>query len=104
MDTSGFEEMLASGRDNALLRFTMGSALYRQGQFEDAAKHLKKALKYNPQHSATWKLYGRVLVELGRDDDALTTFKQGIEVAMGRGDVQAVKEMTVFLRRLEKAP
>jgi len=102
MDTSALEEMLESGQDNALLRFAMGSASCRLGKFEEAKTHLQKALEYNPQHSATWKLYGRVLTELGKTDDAVTTFKQGIEVAREQGDVQTVKEMNVFLKRLEK--
>jgi len=100
MDVTRFEAMLKSGQDNALLRFTMGSAFYKLGKFDEAETHLQKALEYNPEHSATWKIYGRVLTALGKTDDAIATFKRGIAVATAQGDVQTAKEMNVFLKRL----
>ncbi len=35
-------------------------------------------------------------------DDAISAFEKGIEVAEGRGDIQAAKEMKVFLKRLAR--
>jgi Tfp pilus assembly protein PilF len=95
------EAMLAKGRDSALLRYGLGSAYLQQGQAEKAATHLEKALTHDPSYSAAWKLYGKALAELGRGEDARQAFGQGIQVAERRGDVQAAKEMRVFLKRLE---
>ena len=53
-------------------------------------------------YSAAWKLYGKVLTELGRDAQAMAVYEKGIEAAETRGDKQAVKEMQVFLKRLRK--
>ena len=47
-------------------------------------------------------LLGRALTEAGQDDGARRAYEKGIDVAAGKGDVQAAKEMTVFLRRLDK--
>ena len=98
----GLEKLLASGQDNALLRFGLGNAFLREENHAAAAEHLSRAVEHNPQYSAAWKLLGKALAEGGRSAEALAAYRQGITVAEGRGDVQAAKEMTVFARRLEK--
>lgn len=97
-----FEAMLAQGRDDALLRFGLGSEYLRRGEHEAAARHLARALEHDRAYSAAWKLYGKALAECGRADDAMDAYRSGIEAAEAKGDVQAAKEMRVFLRRLEK--
>jgi predicted Zn-dependent protease len=94
--------MLDAGRDNALLRFSLGSEFLKAGNPELAAEHLRAAVKHDPAYSAAWKLLGRALTESGRPTDALAAYREGIRVAEGKGDKQAAKEMTVFARRIEK--
>ncbi len=101
MDKETLEKMIEQGQDNALLRFTLGSLCLKKGKIEDALPHLEQALKLNPKHSATWKAYGKALTRAERNQDALEAYRQGIEVAQSLGDIQAVKEMQVFLGRLE---
>lgn len=96
------ESMLAAGRDDALLRFTLGSA-YLDEQPARAAEHLARAVALDPDYSAAWKIYGKALAAAGRDEEAKHAYRQGIATAERRGDVQAAKEMKVFLRRLERA-
>ncbi|RDI98991.1 tetratricopeptide repeat protein [Dyella solisilvae] len=89
-------------RDGALLRFSLGNALLSAGDAADAVSELRQALRFDPNYSAAWKLLGKAC--LAQDDKAGATeaWRQGIAVAQARGDKQAEKEMTVFLRRLEK--
>ena len=103
MDTAKLEAMLAHSEDNALLRFTLGNALFQQKKYAQAEPHLARAVELDPNYSAAWKIYGRTLGATGKLSEAITTFKQGIAVAEQRGDIQAAKEMTVFLRRAEKS-
>lgn len=98
-----FENMLASGKDNALLRFSLGNAYLGAGEPARAVPHLYKAVEHDPKYSAAWKLLGRALNESGDAQAALQAYRQGIEVAQDKGDVQAAKEMTVFARRIEKS-
>ncbi len=98
-----FEKLLASGTDNAMLRFSLGSAYYQAGELERATAHLEQAVNQNPAYSAAWKMYGKALAEAGRTLEAMEAFAKGIECADEKGDVQAAKEMRVFLRRLETA-
>ncbi|PIF08537.1 tetratricopeptide repeat protein [Janthinobacterium sp. 13] len=96
------EKLLAQGRDNALLRFGLGDACLKEHDAQQAALHLTQATAQQPGYSAAWKLLGKALHQLGRLDDAQAAWITGMTVAQQQGDLQAVKEMTVFLNRLQK--
>ena len=98
-----FEAMLASGRDNALLRFSLGLQYLKAGEAARAASHLKSAVEQDAEYSAAWKLLGKALAETGAVVEAADAYRNGIAAAERRGDKQAAKEMAVFLRRLEKS-
>ena len=95
-------EMLTSGTDNALLRYTLGQALLKQGDVPEAVEHLRRAIALDPGYSAAWKLYGKALQAADDPDGAARAFETGIETAERNGDIQAAKEMKVFLKRLRK--
>lgn len=91
--------MLQRGQDTPLLRFGLGHQYFKSGHWEAALEHLAVALQQDPTYSAAWKLYGRALLQAGRKAEAATALEQGIVVAEGHGDIQAIKEMRVFLKR-----
>jgi Tfp pilus assembly protein PilF len=93
--------MLASGRDNALLRFSIGNAYLKHGDAANAAIHLRRAVEHDPHYSAAWKLLGKALADNEAWREALAAYQQGIAVAEARGDKQAAKEMGVFAKRIE---
>jgi len=95
-------KLVGTVRDGALLRFSLGSEYLKSADFEPAIAHLAAAVEKDPGYSAAWKLLGRALGESGRTGEALAAYRKGIEVAQGKGDRQAAKEMAVFARRLEK--
>lgn len=96
------EELLALGRDSALLRFGLGDTYLKDHDAEQAAIHLAQATVQQPGYSAAWKLLGKALHQLGRLDEAESAWTTGVTVARQQGDLQAAKEMTVFLKRLQK--
>lgn len=98
-----FEAMLAAGRDNALLRFSLGNEYLKAGDATKAAEHLRRAVEHDPKYSAAWKLLGKALTDAESWQDALDAYRKGIAVAEARGDKQAAKEMGVFARRIEAA-
>ena len=97
---SNLQSMLEQGQDNALLRFGLGNAYLKAKDYEQAVIHLALALKHDPDYSAAWKLYGKALVGAGNNNEAINAYQQGIEIAENKGDIQAVREMNVFLKRL----
>jgi tetratricopeptide (TPR) repeat protein len=100
---ASFERMLASGKDSALLRFSIGNEYAKAGDWPSAVEPLAKAVAMDPQFTAAWKIYGRALQENGRPREALAAYRAGIDVAARKGDRQAEKEMQVFARRIERA-
>ena len=97
------EALLSRGTDNALLRFGLANEYLKLGKTEQAIGHLRKALAHDPKYSAAWKCLGKTLADSGRIDDARAAYENGIKAAEGKGDVQAAKEMRVFLNRLQKS-
>mgnify|MGYP001792039733 CR=1 FL=1 len=97
-----FERMLASGKDSALLRYSIGSEYAKANDWPGAIDALSQAVALDPTYTAAWKLYAKVLEQAGRHAEALDAYRRGIVVARQRGDRQAEKEMTVFARRIER--
>ncbi len=89
-------------RDGALLRFSLGNALLGEGAVAAAIAELERALVFDPAYSAAWKLLGKACLDAGQPGAAADAWHRGIAAASQRGDKQAEKEMTVFLRRLQK--
>lgn len=96
------ETMLHRGQDNALVRYGLGNEYLKLNEFERAAEHLKKAVEFDPKYSAAWKLLGQALASSRQAALAVEAYETGIRVADEKGDVQAAKEMRVFLKRLQK--
>lgn len=96
------ETMLADGQNNALLRFSLGSAYLHAGAYASAIKHLSRAIELDKSYSAAWKLYGKALQKNGQINDAISVYESGIAIAEKNGDIQAAKEMKVFLKRLKQ--
>ncbi len=97
-----FKSLLKKGNDNELLRYSLGRAYVKESDFAQAIIHLQKAVEFNPSFSAAWKLYAKALVANKQDNEAIIAYEKGIRVAEENGDMQAAKEMRVFLKRLKK--
>src|SRR5690606_25364541 len=93
---------LGGPRDGALLRYSLGNALLAQGDAAGAVRELRAALDFDATYSAAWKSLGHALVAAGDTAAAADAWQRGSEVADAHGDVQAGKEMAVFLKRVKK--
>lgn len=96
------EKMLAQGRDNPMLRFGLGKGYLDAGDAERAVLHLRRCVEQDRKYSAAWKLLGKALQNSGDHAGARDAWEQGLVAAQAHGDKQAEKEMTVFLRKLDK--
>jgi len=97
-----FEAMLSRGQDSDMLRFTLGSAYYKEKRYAEANTHLTHAIELNPAYSSAWKVLGRVLADDGQLDKALEAFDAGLAAAQANGDKQVEKEIKVFRKRVVK--
>jgi Tfp pilus assembly protein PilF len=96
------ESLLKKEQDNALIRYSLGNEYLRAKKFSEAIKHLHKAVEFDPDYSAAWKLYGKALAANNQINEAIKAYEKGITVAGKKGDIQATREMQVFLKRLKK--
>jgi Tfp pilus assembly protein PilF len=96
------ETMLLKGQDNALIRYSLGNEYLRAKKYSEAIRHLDRAIELDPDYSAAWKLYGKALTSNNQFNEAVKAYEKGIAVAEKKGDIQAAKEMKVFLKRLKK--
>ncbi|WP_347261694.1 hypothetical protein [Rudaea sp.] len=94
--------MCGSARDGALLRMSIANALLERDDVPAAVAELREALRFDAGYSAAWKLLGKTLAAAGDSAAAIDAYRSGIAAAIARGDKQAEKEMTVFLRRLTR--
>ncbi|QIL79514.1 tetratricopeptide repeat protein [Diaphorobacter sp. HDW4A] len=101
--TQRLEAMLASGKETSLLRYTLGKNYIEAEQFERAREHLERAVELDPNYSVAWKFLGKAALELGDREASRAAWNRGLACAEARGDAQVVKELGVFLRRLDKS-
>lgn len=97
------ELMLERGQDSPLLRFALGQECLKTGDLVTAIDHLRQAVDQNPRYSAAWKALGDAHARTGSADRAAEVYERGIVAAREAGDIQAAREMEVFLKRLAKA-
>lgn len=103
MSIAVLQSLLVKGTDNALLRFGLGKSYLDAGDAQAAVEHLQRCVSFDEGYSAAWKLLGKALNACADSEGARKAWLRGIEVAQAKGDKQAEKEMSVFLRKLDKA-
>ncbi len=99
---TNLEKLLGGPRDGALLRYSLGNEWLKAEDPVRAAGYLREAVERDARYSAAWKLLGKALLAAGDAAAARTAWREGIAAAEAKGDIQAAKEMRVFLKRLER--
>jgi len=102
VDIESLRKMTGTPRDSAMLRLTLARLLLEMEQFSEAESHLLTAVEMNPAYTAAWKALGSVRLLMKNPAGAARSWSHGIEAARQNGDKQAEKEMTVFLKRLQR--
>jgi predicted Zn-dependent protease len=97
-----FRKLLEKDPSNPMIIYSLGSELFKEGRYEEARDLLQRAIQNKPDYSVAYRMLGRAYYELHENAEARNVFLKGKEVAQGNGDLQTVKEIDVFLRRLEK--
>lgn len=97
---NNLKTLLGTERENSLLHHSIGNEYFKLQDFDHAETHFRQALSLDPQFSAAWKLLGKTLAAAGKPLEAVGVYNQGIGVAEKKGDIQAAREMKVFMKRL----
>lgn len=97
-----FRRLLERDPENPMVLYSLGNEMFKEEKYVEARGYLDKAVRNKPDYSVAYRMLGRALYELGEDAGARQVFTEGREVAERNGDLQTVKEIDVFVRRLEK--
>ena len=100
--TEMFRKLLERDPNNPMVLYSLGNELFKEGSYPEARDHLRRAVENKPDYSVAYRMLGRTHYELREDAEAREVFAKGREVATQNGDLQTVKEIDVFRRRLEK--
>ncbi len=97
-----FRKLLERDPENPMVLYSLGNELFKEEKYTEAREHLDRTVRNKPDYSVAYRMLGRTLYELREDAEARRVFTEGREVAERNGDLQTVKEIDVFVRRLEK--
>ncbi len=97
-----FRKLLENDPDNPMILCSLGIELFKEGRYPEAREHLRRAIENKPDYSVAYRMLGRTHYELHENAEARRVFAKGREVAQENGDLQTVREIDVFLRRIER--
>lgn len=97
-----FHKLLRRDPENPMVLYSLGAELFKEKRYPEARDYLARSVENKPDYSVAYRMLGRAHYELHEDAEARRVFERGREVAETNGDLQTVKEIDVFLRRLEK--
>ena len=93
-----FQKMAQADPNNELGHFSLGRAYEEAGRDQEAAGAYEKAISLNPKLSKVYQLLGGALLRLGRKDEAIVRWTEGVKIADERGDSMPREEMVKLLR------
>ena len=97
-----FRRLLERDPENPMVLYSLGNELFKEEKHFEAREYLERAVRHKPDYSVAYRMLGPTLYELRQDTEARRVFAEGREVAERNGDLQTVKEIDVFVRRLQK--
>jgi Flp pilus assembly protein TadD len=95
-----FRQIVDMDPEDYFSHFGYASALFEAGRYQEAVQEFREAIRLKPDYSAAYRDLGKALEKAGAAAEARCVYLEGIPVAERNGDLQTLKEMQVFLKRL----
>jgi Flp pilus assembly protein TadD len=97
-----FRQIVDMDPDDYFSHFGYASALFEAGRYAEAVQEFRAAIRLKPDYSAAFRDLGKALERTGAHAEAMQVYHEGIPIAERNGDLQTLKEMQVFHKRLEQ--
>ena len=97
---SRFEKLLEQFPDNEMARFSLGKALFDEGEFVRAREQLALALAKKSDWMLVQILIGKCDLSLGRRAEAKSAFERARQLAIEQNHEGPLAEMEELLREL----
>ena len=95
--------LVAESPLDATAQFLLGRELLIAGRADEAVLAFAAAIRADADYAAAYRQMGNAQEAAGSVEDAIATYRRGIEVAQRTNDLQAGKEMNAVLKRLGRA-
>lgn len=100
MNIEILRERLAKDPHNTLFRFSLGQALYQQGQWQDAIEHLKFCCESRDDWMLPRIMLGKALMETGERETAVPLLQDGLRLAIDQHHDDPAEEARTLLAEL----
>jgi tetratricopeptide (TPR) repeat protein len=87
------KHFLAEDPDDAFTRFALAQEYRQRGDLAEATRLFEDLVRDEPDYVGTYFHLGRVYEDAGRPDDAIRTYRAGIERATDARDLHARAEL-----------
>ena len=94
------EEFLAANPADAFSRYGIALDCFREGDIRAADQHFRALLENNSEYVPAYLMYGQMLSQNDRRDEAKIVLSRGIEAAVRVGNQHARSEMENLLSEL----
>ena len=94
-------DMLLKEPNDVFLNYALAMEHLSAEEFKEAELQLKKVLSINPNYLPCFYQLGQVNEKLGKNEDALAYYKQGIELAKSQNNMKALGELNEAIWMLE---
>lgn len=98
-----FRELVELSPDDELAHYGLAQEYMKAERYEESAASFRRVVELKADYVAGYRELGKALMKCGRLDEAQENLLKGRALAEQHGDGQAVKEIDVYLRRIEKA-
>ncbi len=90
---AAFRSHVAQRPDDPFARYSLAMALRSAGDRSGAIGEFRELRGRFPDYVPTYLMLGQVLEEQGRTDEALRTYREGVDAARRKGDGHAEQEL-----------
>jgi Tfp pilus assembly protein PilF len=94
-------KFLAKDPHNAFARYGLAMEYRSQGDLPKAADLFDQLLKGHPDYTPAFLHFGTLLLEMGKTDEAIQVFKDGIHLCTEKGEEHAKEELVLALRQAD---
>jgi tetratricopeptide (TPR) repeat protein len=94
------EAMLLGDPNDTFLRYSLAMELDKEGDHDASLARFVELTRDDPPYVPAFFMAGQQLARLGRNDEARSVLRTGIDAAQNQGDAHAAGEMSEFLLSL----
>ena len=87
------EAFLEEDPDDPFTRFALAQERLKQDDVDEARRLFEELVERNPDYVGTYYHLGKLYERLGRTDDAIETYADGIEVARAQNEQKDLSEL-----------